>query len=925
MESYDISKIHRPFEKNKNPIFKHTYRIEFKPEANVDSLISELSKLNFVEYVEKIPTDYSYFDPNDPKENDGSLWFLNKVKAYQAWDITQGSGNVIVAVVDDAVYTNHEDIIDNLWTNPNEIAGNGIDDDANGYIDDINGADVADHDSNTNPPTSLVSTTVFSHGSHCAGIAGGVTNNGKGIASIGSHIKIMAVKASRDAASTPGIIEYGWEGIQYAVSKGAKIVSLSWGNTTNSQTYQNLVNSYEAQGVLIVAAAGNAGIETPLYPAAYNYVVGVGATDESDYKASYSNYGTWVDIMAPGSNIMGILCTGPTNYSARSGTSMATPMVASLAALIKSYNPALTPAEIRTCLYNSADKIDALNPNYIGKMGAGRINALEAIVDALPSACITPYNLNVTSITATSAQLNWSGTANSTYTLQVREVGAASWNSYSVSTTSYTFTASSCKNYEFRVMANCGTNGSSPYSATLNFSSNATGPQNYCKQPIPDSSFGWLQNVQFAGINNTSGDNDGYNNALCSIGTATIGSTYPVTLTPGFGTYSYNEYWRVYIDYNQDGDFADANELAYESGTSSTTAVNGNITIPSTALVGNTRMRVMMKWFGTGDMTMPEPCVAFNYGEVEDYTLTIGGTCGTPTTLSSNTITSTGATLTWAAVTGASSYTIQYKPSSATTWLSATATTNSKALTALTAATTYDFKVMATCSSGASAYSSTANFTTAAATATCGTPTTLSSSSITSTGATLAWAAVTGASSYTIQYKPSSATTWLSATATTNSKALTALTAATAYNFKVMATCSSGASAYSSTANFTTAAATATCGTPTTLSSSSITSTGATLAWAAVTGASSYTIQYKPSSATTWLSATATTNSKALTALTAATTYNFKVMATCSSGASAYSSTANFTTAAATATCGTPTTLSSSSITSTGATTLGLP
>ena len=104
-----------------------------------------------VEYAEKIPAEYTCFDPNDPKENDGSLWFLDKVKAYQAWDVTQGSGNVVVAVVDDAMYTLHEDIMANLWTNPNEIAGNGIDDDENGYIDDINGVDVADDDGNPNP------------------------------------------------------------------------------------------------------------------------------------------------------------------------------------------------------------------------------------------------------------------------------------------------------------------------------------------------------------------------------------------------------------------------------------------------------------------------------------------------------------------------------------------------------------------------------------------------------------------------------------------------------------------------------------------------------------------------------------------------------------------------------------------------------
>ncbi|MBK9459717.1 MAG: fibronectin type III domain-containing protein [Sphingobacteriales bacterium] len=1097
MNNYGISKVYRPFEKTKGIAFQHTYRVEFNPTADVEKLIRELTTLGMVEYAEKIPAEYTCFDPNDPKENDGSLWFLDKVKAYQAWDVTQGSGNVVVAVVDDAMYTTHEDLMANMWVNPDEIAGNGIDDDENGYIDDINGVDVADDDGNPNPPAALVSPSVFSHGSHCAGIVASVTNNGVGVASIGSHIKVMGVKATRDATSSPGMIEAGWEGIQYAVAEGATIISLSWGGTSNSQTYQNLINSIEAQGVLIFAAAGNSGIETPFYPAAYNYVVAVGATDQSDYKASYSNYGSWVDITAPGSYIHGILCTGPSNYGIKSGTSMATPMAASLAGLMKSYNPAITPAELRTCMYNSADNLDALNPTYVGKMGAGRINAQGAVVCALPSACITPYNLTTSNIVGTSAQLNWSGTAGSTYTVQAREVGTASWGTYSASGTSYTLPISACKNYEFKVMANCGGSGSSSYSAIATFSTTVGGPQNYCTQPTPSASFGWIQNVQFAGISNNSGNNSGYNNATCSVGSVTGGTSYPITLSPGFNSYAYNEYWRVYIDYNQDGDFTDSNELAYESGTSSTTTVSGNITIPSTALSGNTRMRVMMKWFGTGDMTLPVPCTAYNYGEVEEYTINVGSavqSCLAPSSTATSSITASGATLSWAAVSGTTTYPVQYKATSSSTWITVnaaatsttlsglaasttyewkvaascgtystpltfttsavavacstpssatvtsltattaglswssvsgasnyavrcrvlnstwsadlTATSNTATLSQLSPATTYEYQVKTNCASGVSAYSSSVNFITAtpscsapsalstsgistsgltlnwgavtggltytvryrvngsttwttmptttsttqaisglaatttyelqagstcsgatvnystsitATTATpCGTPSTLAASSITSSGATLTWAAVTGATTYTIQYKTSSSTTWLSTTSTTASKALTGLTASTAYDFKVMSTCSSGSSAYSAVSTFTTAA-TSSCGIPSGVVAGSITASNAAISWTAVSGATSYTIQYKLASGTIWSSTTATTNTKLLVGLVASTAYNVKVMSTCSSGSSAYSSTANFTTLATT-TCGVPSGVTTSGISSTGAT-----
>ena len=288
--------------------------------------------------------------------------------------------------------------------------------------------------------------------------------------------------------------------------------------------------------------------------------------------------------------------------------------------------------------------------------------------------------------------------------------------------------------------------------------------------------------------------------------------------------------------------------------------------------------------------------------------------CGVPTALASASITTTGATVSWAAVTGATSYTLQYKTSTATTWTTVSGiTTTSKALTGLTANTVYSYQVMATCTAGASAYSTAATFTTLSS---CGTPTSLKSASITTTGATLSWAAVTGATSYTLQYKTASATTWTTVSRiTTTSKALTGLTANTVYSYQVMATCTAGASAYSTAATFTTLSS---CGTPTSLKSASITTTGATLSWAAVTGATSYTLQYKTASATTWTTVTGiTTASRSLTGLTASTTYSYQVMATCTAGASAYSTVSSFTTLTP---CGVPAGLGAASITTTGAT-----
>jgi hypothetical protein len=183
----------------------------------------------------------------------------------------------------------------------------------------------------------------------------------------------------------------------------------------------------------------------------------------------------------------------------------------------------------------------------------------------------------------------------------------------------------------------------------------------------------------------------------------------------------------------------------------------------------------------------------------------------------------------------------------------------------------------------------------------CGTPASLASSAITTTGATISWAAVSGATSYNVQYKLSTATTWTTTTSTTTSKALTGLTAGSTYNYQIQAVCASGSSAYSTASSFTTTSATS-CGNPSGLTATAITTTGATLGWTAVSGATSYNVQYKLSTATTWTTTTSTTTSKALTGLTAGSTYNYQIQAVCASGTSAYVS-STFTTSASTGTC----------------------
>lgn len=357
---------------------QRTYVFSNFTRSEIIEIEKELSKR--IDYIEEVP-EYSFlFTPNDYSP---LLWNLDKINAEQAWDQTTGS-NVLIAMVDDAVDLSHPDLMNNIWVNPNEIPGNGIDDDLNGYIDDVNGWDAADNDNDPNPPFGA-NNSFFSHGTHCAGIAAASTNNGVGISSIGFNSTIIPVKI---AADVNGFLTGAYQGVDYAIASGAQVISMSWGGAGYSITYQNIFNFANSQGIVCVAAAGNNNSSQLFYPASYNHVISVGATDQNDLKSSFSNFGSMIDVMAPGS---GIYSTVPnSNYDFKSGTSMACPLVAGLAALMISKSPNITPSELETCLKNSCEDITPLNPLYTNQLGAGRINAFAALQ------CLKPINAQFT-------------------------------------------------------------------------------------------------------------------------------------------------------------------------------------------------------------------------------------------------------------------------------------------------------------------------------------------------------------------------------------------------------------------------------------------------------------------------------------------------------------------------------------------------
>jgi len=339
--------------------------------------------------------------PNDPKY--AEQWGLANtgqaggtsgadISAAKGWDITTGSGTIVVAVIDTGVDYTHPDLAANIWTNPGEIPNNGIDDDGNGYIDDVHGYDFINNDNDPMDDNG--------HGTHCAGVIGAVGNNGVGIAGLNWNVKIMPLKFLR--ADGNGDTAASLNAIAYARRMGAQVISCSWGGTARSQA---LGDAIAATNILFPCAAGNAGSNndiTPHYPSGFDspQIISVAASDAKDGMPSFSNYGaTAVDVAAPGDWIMS---TYPGalghQYVKMKGTSMSTPHVAGLAALLLSKNPSMNVASLKSKIMDTVDKL----PAFSGKtVSGGRINVYKALggsaspgVVPLPGMSQSPKDLN---------------------------------------------------------------------------------------------------------------------------------------------------------------------------------------------------------------------------------------------------------------------------------------------------------------------------------------------------------------------------------------------------------------------------------------------------------------------------------------------------------------------------------------------------
>ncbi|MCC6278233.1 MAG: S8 family serine peptidase [Oligoflexia bacterium] len=317
---------------------------------------------------------YKLFGTINPIDRDFSKqWNLEKIKAPTAWARTTGLNKIVVAISDSGVDWKHHEFDGRIWTNSKEVPGNGIDDDRNGCIDDIHGCDTAEQDGDPSPPAG---SEEHGHGTHVAGIvAAGM--NAAGIVGVAPLVTIMPVKGFEDNLSgiTSGIGLV--ESIYYAVNNGARVINCSWGRRGLATQYEkDAINYALSQGVVVVAAAGNSSADAQFFtPANIPGVLVVGATGKNDQLASFSNYGSRLDVVAPGgagysagNMIDPILSTFPLEfggYRELIGTSMAAPHVAGAAALILSINDKFSPQDITKILKESASLISVTGANGI--------------------------------------------------------------------------------------------------------------------------------------------------------------------------------------------------------------------------------------------------------------------------------------------------------------------------------------------------------------------------------------------------------------------------------------------------------------------------------------------------------------------------------------------------------------------------------
>lgn len=686
--------------------------------------------------------------PTDP--NFGSQWqWVNNgggggtadsdVDADEAWDITTGgltaTGDTIVVCVIEGGGSNynHVDLIENHWRNYDEIPGNGIDDDNNGYVDDFNGWNSGGNNGTIG---------AGGHGTSVSGMIGAKGQNGIGVVGMNWDVKIMQVDMGNiGSGSNPNeanvIAAYTYPLVmrqRYNNSNGAEgafvvATNASWGidaaDPANAPLWCAFYDTLGKYGILNCGSTTNSALNVDVQgdlPTACPspYMISVTATDNNDMR-TFSGYGqTTIDVGAPGDNIY--TTSGSSSYTSTSGTSFAGPLTAGIIALIYSApctsmmalanaDPEAGANFVRDALFNGVDPKPNLTTETVT---GGRVNAFNSLQWVLNNcsggSCIDAFNLAAGDIIDVEAELSWVSTADS-FLFEIREVGAGTWTvdtvlndtilvdtllactdyeyqitnicdgAYGTTSALFSFTTDGCceapaniltgsptnndvsitfdevlaavdytvfyrptgttpwdqataagspytltglddcTEYEYYIQTNCGAgNFSSGTETFITMGCGACRDLTYCAT-MGQTSDEWIESIQVGPINNTSGDDNGYGDHTGGSDTLELGMNYNVTLEPGYSGQAFSEYWKIWIDLDHDGAFDDATETVFDSQTAAQNTITGSITMPSTATVGLTRMRVAMKWYSaTWDPDLPEPCTAtYDYGEIEDY------------------------------------------------------------------------------------------------------------------------------------------------------------------------------------------------------------------------------------------------------------------------------------------------------------------
>jgi serine protease len=351
---------------------------------DVNDVVAAFSVDKHLEYAALYDIPVPYYDPNDP--DIGWQYALDNVNAYEAWDFVRGAAteDVIIGISDTGVYYEHPDLEPNMWINEEEdINNNGVfdpvpeaqggdlndyDDDGNGYPDDVCGWDFGCYDPDPKEETP-------EHGTHVAGCASEATDNGIGGAAAGFSAKLIAAKGANQAGNLTGV----YQALTYCSEQGAHFVNCSWGSNAYNPAYQNVVRAAFLSGTMVIAAAGNDNSQAMHYPAAYDSCFAVAATTRTNSKASFSNYGDWVDISAPGVDIYSTWATS--SYRNMNGTSMSSPVCTGCAALVQAQDLNRTPQQIWDILKTTADSLTLYqaNPSYLNLLGAGLVDAYAAV------------------------------------------------------------------------------------------------------------------------------------------------------------------------------------------------------------------------------------------------------------------------------------------------------------------------------------------------------------------------------------------------------------------------------------------------------------------------------------------------------------------------------------------------------------------